>query len=147
MCPPPPMCAGSGSKSATGLMEWSEADGAMDAFVMANHQTIYSSSKLTYKSLPVTLVSLSLPLTLLPTPIPLSVPLPPSLLSVSLPHSYSSLCPSPSLTPIHLSVPSVPHSCSSTLPHSYSSHPHSLSLSAQVAKPTPSRWPSPTTRH
>lgn len=36
---------GSGSKSATGLMEWSEADGAMDAFVMANHQTIYSSSE------------------------------------------------------------------------------------------------------
>lgn len=41
MIPP----SGSGSKSATGLMEWSEPDGAMDAFVMANHQTIYSSSK------------------------------------------------------------------------------------------------------
>ena len=39
----PPL--GTGSKSATGLMEWSEPDGAMDAFVMANHQTIYSSSK------------------------------------------------------------------------------------------------------
>lgn len=37
--------SGSGSKSATGLMEWSEPDGAMDAFVMANHQTIYSSSE------------------------------------------------------------------------------------------------------
>lgn len=42
LTPSPP---GSGSKSATGLMEWSEPDGAMDAFVMANHQTIYSSSE------------------------------------------------------------------------------------------------------
>ena len=36
---------GMGSKSATGLMEWPEPEGAMDAFVMANHQTIYSGSK------------------------------------------------------------------------------------------------------
>ncbi len=36
---------GMGSKSATGLMEWAEPEGAMDAFVMANHQTIYSGSK------------------------------------------------------------------------------------------------------
>jgi len=36
---------GMGSKSATGLMEWPEPEGSMDAFVMANHQTIYSGSK------------------------------------------------------------------------------------------------------
>lgn len=46
-----PHLLGSGSKSATGLMEWSEPDSAMDAFVMANHQTIYSSSKWRYSKL------------------------------------------------------------------------------------------------
>lgn len=41
----PDIITGVGTKSATGLMEWIEPEGAMDAFVMANHQTIYSGSK------------------------------------------------------------------------------------------------------
>ena len=36
---------GSGSKSATGLLEWLEVDSALDAFVMTNHQTAFSQSK------------------------------------------------------------------------------------------------------
>ena len=37
--------SGSGSKSATGLLEWLEVDSALDAFVMTNHQTAFSQSK------------------------------------------------------------------------------------------------------
>ena len=37
--------SGSGSKSATGLLEWLEIDSALDAFVMTNHQTAFSQSE------------------------------------------------------------------------------------------------------
>lgn len=38
--------SGSGSKSATGLLEWLDIDSSLDAFVMTNHQTAFSQSKL-----------------------------------------------------------------------------------------------------
>ena len=31
-----------GAKSATGLMEWIEMEVALEAFIIANHQTVYS---------------------------------------------------------------------------------------------------------
>lgn len=39
------LSAGSGSKSATGLLEWLDVDSSLDAFVMTNHQTAFSQSK------------------------------------------------------------------------------------------------------
>lgn len=39
---------GSGSKSATGLLEWLEVDSALDAFVMTNHQTAFSQNGQAY---------------------------------------------------------------------------------------------------
>ena len=36
---------GAGSKSATGLMEFMDPDAALDAFVLVNHQTVFSQSK------------------------------------------------------------------------------------------------------
>lgn len=38
---------GAGNKSATGLMEWIDVDTSLDAFVLANHQTVYSESEFT----------------------------------------------------------------------------------------------------
>ena len=43
--------SGSGSKSATGLLEWLEVDSALDAFVMTNHQTAFSQSKMDWWAL------------------------------------------------------------------------------------------------
>jgi len=50
-CPPSrvisdciPYPPGSAAKSCTGLLEWPDQDTALDAFVLANHQTIYSQS-------------------------------------------------------------------------------------------------------
>ena len=34
-----------GAKSATGLLEWSDVDMALDAFVITNHTTVYAQSK------------------------------------------------------------------------------------------------------
>ena len=38
-------CLVSGAKSATGLLEWSDVDSALDAFVIANHTTVYAQSE------------------------------------------------------------------------------------------------------
>ncbi len=37
--------SGAGSKSATGLMEFMDPDASLDAFVLVNHQTVYSQSE------------------------------------------------------------------------------------------------------
>ena len=34
-----------GAKSATGLMEWADIEISLEAFVFANHQTMFSQSK------------------------------------------------------------------------------------------------------
>ena len=45
LCVPIPFQSpGSAAKSCTGLLEWPDQDTALDAFVLANHQTIYSQS-------------------------------------------------------------------------------------------------------
>ena len=40
-----PLFSSPGAKSATGLMEWNDVEAALEAFILANHQTVYSQSK------------------------------------------------------------------------------------------------------